>query len=81
MKSGHIENCCRLNAHALTGAGAPATLPWLNGSARRAFRGAGQQEDHAMAKSQDIRKEEKKKPALTLKEKRQAKKAKKSAPV
>jgi hypothetical protein len=52
-----------------------------NGSARRAFRGAGQQEDHAMAKSQDIRKEEKKKPALTLKEKRQAKKAKKSAPV
>ena len=56
-------------------------LPLTKGSARRAFRGAGQQEDHAMAKSQDIRKEEKKKPALTLKEKRQAKKAKKSAPV
>lgn len=34
-----------------------------------------------MAKSQDTRKEEKKKPALTLKEKRQAKKAKKTAQV
>ena len=48
---------------------------------RRAADGADIQEDNAMAKSQDIRKEEKKKPALTLKEKRQAKKAKKSAPV